>query len=387
MTRHPLTSAAGRRCVTRATAALLCAAVVASGAPLAHAQSSLSSSSSSFPGSSTRKDLPAPPRPADTQPATVRFGDQTRNAPEPEEEWVMANHPSVEHAEAYSPAMGTEVSMLVARPTDPAQRGGAPTLYLLNGLDGGTGWFAYTDAVDFYTSRGVNVVMVTSGAFSYYTNWIDGNQQWDTFLARELPAGLEPALGANGKRAVMGVSMSATSALSLAQNNPGVYDGIASISGCASTTSPLGRLAVDNVLTSNPTPTVFKDVWGDPAGPYAQAHDPMLNLGKLSPDYQGKDLGIFISTTSGLAGNESLTTGNIVDPGNMELALSFVTVGGPIDVGSNLCTHALHQRLLARGIAHDSRFYPQGTHNWNSFRWAVDDSWPTLSRALGKPAA
>ena len=110
-------------------------------------------------------------------------------------------------------------------------------------------------------------------------------------------------LGANGKRAIMGVSMSATSALSLAQNNPGTYDGVASISGCASTTSPLGKIAADEVFASAHIPLTFEDVWGDPQGDYARYYDPMLNLRKLSDEFQGQDVAIFISSTSGLAGS------------------------------------------------------------------------------------
>ncbi|SDL90026.1 S-formylglutathione hydrolase FrmB [Corynebacterium mycetoides] len=316
------------------------------------------------------------------QPAQIRF--EPSRPLSDDETWVLGNVPGVEYAEAYSPAMNMNVNMLIARPEDPVLREDAPTIYLLNGLIGGTGWFQFTDAVDFYTSRGVNVVMVTSGAFSCYTNWIQGNDQWDTFLAGELPLGLEPVLGANGKRAIMGVSMSATSALSLAQNNPGTYDGVASISGCASTTSPLGKIAADEVFASAHIPLTFEDVWGDPQGDYARYYDPMLNLRKLSDEFQGKDVAIFISSTSGLAGSESLTTTNDVAPGDVEQAINFVTVGGRIDIGANVCTHVLHQRMTMRGIDHVARFYPQGTHNWNSFKWAVPDSWPTLAPALGK---
>lgn len=384
------TSAASRRArfTARFTAAVCTAALGATLPAVASAQmpnplSSMSSTGSSTGGSSG-EDAPLVTREQPTvQPAQI-FTEPSRELTA-EELWAIGNR-GVEYAEAYSPVMGRRESMLIARPKDPALRDNAPTIYLLNGLDAGTGWFAYTDAAEFYTSRGVNVVMITSGAFSYYTNWIQGPDQWDTFLARELPAGVEQYLGANGKRAVMGVSMSATSALSLAQNNPGVYDGVASISGCASTTSPLGKIAADAVFASAHIPLTFEDVWGDPNGEYARSYDPMLNLRKLSPKFQGKDLDIFISSPSGLAGMESLTTGNIVDPGNKDLAFNFVTIGGRIDLASNICTHVLHQRLNARGIDHDARFYPQGTHNWNSFRWAVADSWPTLSRGLGKQA-
>ena len=322
-------------------------------------------------------------RPA-AQPAVIRLGNEAIHEPGPNEAWTVYHIPNTEYAEAYSPAMDVDVPLLISRPQDPALRDNAPTIYLLNGLDAGNGWFAFTDAAKFYTDRGVNVVMPTSGAFSYYTDWIKDPNKWDTFLARELPQGIEARFNANGKRAVMGVSMSATSALTLAQNNPGTYDGIASISGCASTTSTLGQGAAAQVFASAPTPITYEQVWGDPEGEYARYWDPMLNLNKLSPSFQGKDLGIFISSTSGLAGMESLTTGNKVRPGDINAAFDFVTVGGRIDVAANICTHVLHQRMMLRGINHEAKFYPQGTHNWNSFAWAVGDSWPTLGRALGK---
>ena len=51
----------------------------------------------------------------------------------------------------------------------------APTLYLLNGADGGEGganWLKQTRAVDFYGNRSgdVNVVIPMAGVFSYYTD-------------------------------------------------------------------------------------------------------------------------------------------------------------------------------------------------------------------------
>lgn len=380
--RHPLPrlTAAALACA----AALTCTGqAVAGAAPDGSSDGLMSSLSSSNGSSGADAPLTAPERPT-AQPATIRIGTETIHQPGPHETWALQNVPGTEYAEAHSPAMGVHVPLLIARPKDPAARADAPTIYLLNGLDAGTGWFAHTDAVDFYTSRGVNVVMPTTGAYTFYTDWIDGPNQWDTFLARELPGAIESRLGANGKRAVMGVSMSAVPALTLAQNNPGTWDGIASISGCASTTSVLGRSVAAQVFDSSPEPITFEQVWGAPEGEYARMWDPMLNLNKLSPEFQGKPLEIFISSTSGLAGMESLTTGNKIFPGDINAAYDFVTVGGPIDVGANICTHVLDQRMTMRGIAHDVRFYPQGTHNWNSFAWAIADSWPTLSRALGK---
>ena len=87
-----------------------------------------------------------------------------------------------------------------------------------------------------------------AGAYSYYTDWVKeqknlqgggGIQKWETFLTKELPQGIEPALKANQDKRALGLSMSATSVLNLAQHNPGFYDSIGSFSGCAATTTGL----------------------------------------------------------------------------------------------------------------------------------------------------
>ena len=84
-----------------------------------------------------------------------------------------------------------------------------------------------SDAVDFYADKDVNVVVPQAGAFSYYTDWLEepngkylkGPQKWETFLTKELPGPLESRLNASNKRAIAGMSMSATSSLLLAQHN------------------------------------------------------------------------------------------------------------------------------------------------------------------------
>ena len=67
-----------------------------------------------------------------------------------------------------------------------------PTLYVLNGADGGEGkasWLHQTDIIDFFSDKNVNVVIVQAGEFSYYTDWVDpntelGKQTWETFLTK-----------------------------------------------------------------------------------------------------------------------------------------------------------------------------------------------------------
>ncbi|GAB3941526.1 alpha/beta hydrolase [Corynebacterium tapiri] len=326
------------------------------------------------------------------QPAKVKVGEM---APGYEEQLAyfqhhVADHDNVVNAWAYSPSMDAVVPFLIIRPKDPAKRDNAPTLYALNGLDAGDGWFANTNAIDFYSDKGINVVMPLTGAFSYYADWIKSDQntdeqnkrQWETFLTRELPGPLESELKANGKRAIMGVSMSATSVLNAAQHNPGLYNGVASISGCASTSSTIGKLAVDQVLSRAEDGSKYVNMFGDPTGEYARYNDPMKNPEKFTPQHQGEDFKLFLSAPSGLAGAESLTTTNPMFPGNKEAAENFVIAGGLIDFPANLCTHAFDLRLKSAGANPETKYYPTGTHQWGVFSRAVEDSWPTLQAAL-----
>ena len=111
---------------------------------------------------------------------------------------VIKNDARVEHVNAYSTAMGRDIPLAVIRAGD-----NAPTLYLLNGAGGAEqnmDWIArYPELIDFYHSRGVNVVIPQEGAFSYYINWanrgeiipgngyLEGKPLWEVFLLRELP--------------------------------------------------------------------------------------------------------------------------------------------------------------------------------------------------------
>ena len=156
-----------------------------------------------------------------------------------------ANDNRVTEMWATSPAMDNrEVPLVVIKAAD-ANR---PVLYLLNGADGGEGnanWIAQTDVINFYKEKNINVVIPMAGKFSYYTDWVSdsaklgGKQKWETFLTKELPSPLEKLLKGNGKRAIAGMSMSATSSMLLAEHNPKFYDGVASFSGCYASSKPI----------------------------------------------------------------------------------------------------------------------------------------------------
>ena len=126
-----------------------------------------------------------------TPQATVTVG--ARNVdPVPMWREKVAEHPDrVKEMWAHSPSMDRDVPLFVITAKDNSQP--RPTIYLLNGADGGEGkanWVMQTDVVDFYMDKNVNVVIPMAGKFSYYTDWeqdveaLGGKQTWETFLTK-----------------------------------------------------------------------------------------------------------------------------------------------------------------------------------------------------------
>ena len=123
------------------------------------------------------------------------------------------------------------------------QGGGAHAVYLLDGLrarDDNSGWDIETAAFENYYESGLSVVMPVGGMSSFYTNWQSPavgnggtyNYQWETFLTSELPAYLSANKGVSPSgNAVVGLSMSGSSALILAAYHPGQFSYAGSLSG------------------------------------------------------------------------------------------------------------------------------------------------------------
>ncbi|MGO1950351.1 MAG: alpha/beta hydrolase [Mycobacteriaceae bacterium] len=317
----------------------------------------------------------------DARPAEIHRDRETPGLTAEESSWRVAldTHPDVEEVWTYSPAMNRDIPLLV----QPAGVPDAPTVYLLNGVDGGVDdhtWFGKGGAAEFYRGKGVNVVVPVDGRNSYYTDWLEPSaldradrggkrQQWETYLTRELPGPLEESLQANGKRAIMGMSMSATSALLLAQRNPGFYSAVAAVSGCADTTSTGGRATVDYITDDAGATT--DQMWGPATGAYARDHDPLLNAGLLHASHQGRELPLFVSVSTGLP-----TPAEATAPPESQL------VGGAIEVGSLYCTVQLDRALQRAGVPATVEYDRAGLHSWLVFARAPQASWPTLQRGL-----
>jgi S-formylglutathione hydrolase FrmB len=272
---------------------------------------------------------------------------------------------------AYSAAMNRVIALDVIRAADTSVP--RPTLYLLDGAEDGiepggreTSWETKTDLIPFMAGKNVNVVTVLDGRYSYYTDWqaddpVLGRNKWTTFLTRELPAVFDAAYQTSGRNAIVGVSMSATSALALAEAAPGLYRSVGSFSGCAQTSTDPGRRYVQAVVTSgggNPW-----NMWGPDGSPGWTAHDPSTaaNLEKL------RGVNLYISAGSG----------------GVDASGTTPAEGGLLESVVSKCTRQLEASTTRLGIPATYHFVPGGQHSWPYWQRSLHAAWPGFARSLG----
>jgi S-formylglutathione hydrolase FrmB len=277
----------------------------------------------------------------------------------------------------YSRAMRRLVPLWVSHPP----RQSAPTLYLLNGIDGGEeggAWPDRTDLAQFVANKRVNVVVPLAGRASFYTDWERDDPaveryEWTTFLTDELPALIDGRFGTTGRDAIAGVSMSATSVLELAAHAPGRYRAVGSFSGCPSTSGGLGRLLVQTELALFGANAA--NMWGPPADPRWLAEDPMLHVDQL------RGTPLYIAVGTGAPGPYDGLFAPWID-GNPSLWLQRLAIGGALEAAADGCTHDLLARLRQRRIPATVVLRPAGTHAWPYWQDDLHDSWPMFAAAL-----
>ncbi|KIA61041.1 alpha/beta hydrolase [Nocardia vulneris] len=285
----------------------------------------------------------------------------------------------------HSVAMGRAVPVEVLPAVNVSQP--APTLYLLNGVDGGgepgrwrdsRNWLTETDAERFFADQQVTVVMPVGGGGSFFADWraddpILGRQQWTSFLATELPAIIDSAFRGTGANAIAGPSMASSAVFRLALAAPGRFRAIGSYSGCVRTSDPFGQAMVDAVVLGKQGNPV--NLWGPPTDPAWAANDPYLHADRL------RGTTIYVSTGSGRPGPLDTLDGPGIDADPLKL-LDQLTVGGLLDVVASACTAQLRTRLRELNIpaTFDVR---EGTHSWGYWQQDLHNSWPVLRAALG----
>lgn len=280
----------------------------------------------------------------------------------------------------YSPAMDGVVPLDVLHAADSSEP--RPILYALGGAGvgtiEGTGWMESSDIAEFFSDKNVNVVVPATGNFSYFTDWAEdddilGRNMWETFLTEELPPVMDAELGANGVQSILGMSMSAGSALDLAIRSGDLYSGVASFSGCVRTSDPLGRKYVELVVERRGKGNT-DNMWGPEGDPRWAEHDVYLHAEQL----RGKAL--YLSSRNGLPGPHDV-------PGQERAAgESFRTqlvLGGAIEAATLVCTTQLAQRLDELGIPVTADLGAAGTHSWGYWEDDLRRSWPILAESMG----
>ncbi|MBF6169909.1 alpha/beta hydrolase [Nocardia blacklockiae] len=351
----------GRRCRTRRLAALLAAVSVCATGPVAA-------------------------EPAPDAPLPLRASAAARPADDGSRLVGVTQGPGrVLDLTVHSAAMNRDLAVEVLPAVDDSRP--APTLYLLNGVDGGTdtgdwrdgsNWLTKTDVADFFADKQVTVVIPIGGAGSFFADWraddpVHGRQRWTTFLTRELPAVIDSAFLGTGANAIAGLSMASISVFQLAMAAPGLFRAVGSYSGCARTSDPMGQAMVDAIVTARRGNTL--NMWGPPTDPAWAANDPYLHADRL------RGTALYVASGNGLPGPLDTLDGPGVNANPVKLVDQLV-VGGLLDAVAGRCTLQLRDRLRELDIPATFDLRPNGTHSWGYWQQDLHNSWPLLSAAL-----
>jgi diacylglycerol O-acyltransferase / trehalose O-mycolyltransferase len=248
-----------------------------------------------------------------------------------------------------------------------------PVLYLLHDA-GGTYkiWTEQTDVLKLSRAFDAIIVMPDGGHgpdAGWYTNWLDGSRQWETFHIDVMIPYLESHLDTlgDGHRAVAGASMGGFGSMSYSARHPGLFAAAGGISGAVDLLY-LQQLSAEGSALINPiisTPDASQ--WGDPVTNYAewQAHDPASNIEGL------RGMEIFLTSANGLVGG------------------AYDDLTGPTAAGyyavENLTwqmSRSLASKLEAAGIEHRTFFFGPGYHDWPYFREELVWVLPQLTSAV-----
>jgi len=279
----------------------------------------------------------------------------------------------VEYLMVPSPSMGRDIKVQF-------QSGGAnsPAVYMLDGLrarDDFSGWDIELPTFEWFLNTGLSVVMPVGGQSSFYANWYKPacgksgclTYNWETFLTSELPGYLAANKGVSATgNAVVGLSMSGSSALILAAYHPGQFIYAGSLSGFLNLSEGfwpnLVGLAMNDSGGFNAT-----DMWGPYGGPAWQRNDPMLQIGRLV----GNNTRIWVYSGNG-------------NPSELD-AGADASIPAQFLEGLTVRTNrTFEQNYQAAGGSNGVfNFPPNGTHSWGYWGGQLQAMKPDLQRVLG----
>ncbi|MGV9712920.1 alpha/beta hydrolase [Gordonia sp. NPDC003424] len=250
-----------------------------------------------------------------------------------------------------------------ATPVDMWTRwGNYKTVIALDGLRATSdmsGW-RHETRIQALANRGINIVEPAGGLASFYTDWnaaSPGNKikyryRWTcrlTSIIRALDArGL--AVGRTGKYALMGVSMSGSSALIYGAYHRKRISHVFSMSGFLTLSAPGMREAVrvallDAGLEAGVGPFNADAMWGPPWDVRWINNDPVLQIPRM------RGMHIRVAAASGLWGRY-----NTDAVGSAK--------GSPLEVTTLAQTRAFELAADLQGVRISTDYPPLGTHQW-----------------------
>ena len=279
----------------------------------------------------------------------------------------------IELLQVPSPAMGRNIPVGF-------QGGGPHAVYLLDGLraqDDFSGWDINTPVFDWFYRSGLSLVVPVGGQSSFYTDWYQPAKgsagtttyKWETFLTQELPAWLAANRGISPTgNAVVGLSMSGGSALTLAIWHPTQFIFAGSLSGFVNPSLGLWPTLI-GVAMRDAGGYRATDMWGQSTDPAWRRNDPMVNVATLAAN------GTAVWVYCGNGAPSGLDTGS--DFGGLYSAqfLENITLNTNKD---------FQKRYVAAG-GHNGvfNFPPDGTHSWGYWGSQLQAMKPDLQRVLG----
>ncbi|NUS42662.1 MAG: esterase family protein [Mycobacteriaceae bacterium] len=278
----------------------------------------------------------------------------------------------------HSAAMNRDIPVRILKA---AGAGPAPTLYLLDGLrapDNNNGWLINTDVVNFFANKHVNVAIPFGGGGTFYSDWVNddpklGHVRWETFLTRELPNVMRSKFGSDGvNNAIAGLSMSGTSALSLAERHPGLYKAVVSLSGYPTAMAPAFAQGIQVSVAQMGGDS--NNMWGAwPSSEWVQ-HDPLVNAHKLHGTK------VYISAGTGLPG----AADGAVNPLDPKFdPVRFIQLV-PLETMAGLSTLPFALAAMSSGADTKVHLNETGIHWWNHWQNRLHEAWyETIKPAIG----
>lgn len=316
-------------------------------------------------GTGSYVELPNPPRPRDDSIDSVELR-------------AITQHGEYEHWLVTSVAMQREI-VLEVLPSRVTDKGSAPVLYLLDGVDsveGNSGWKRAGNMPARMAEENVHLVTPTGGPSSYWSDWqsedeVFGYNKWETFLTEELPDLVEAELATrgtkhNGKNGIAGASMGAQAAMHLAATYPELYDGVMALSGYYSTTDELGYQSVRGSVDGRDGDSA--NMWGPRGSDLWKYHDTISHPEGL------EGTAVYFAT-----GGTAVSEGDLRNYGDDYFAM---LQGLVLEKGVIEGARSFSRELDRHGIAHRVDYGDEGLHGWQTFVDYITPGWDHIKPAL-----